>query len=313
MKAIVKYGELPGQVDYREIEEPVCGYRDVKIEIKACAICVTDLHIIEGAYPWKVNTPLGHEFCGIVVETGKGVTKFKTGDRVVACMDGGFSRYVVKDEEDWVFHLPDEISFKEGALLEPLAAAANSVFNKSHILPGDHVLIEGPGVIGLLTLQAAKLQGAFAMVSGTDSDTERLLMAKKLGADKILNVQREDILAACREFTQGRGMDTVLECSGSQAALDTGLKVLTYNGQLTQVGIFGRRASADLGSMVYQNQRIVGSIAYDRETWLRVIALVQKGKVNIKSLISHTFPLEEWEKGFAMARNKDGYRIVLIP
>lgn len=313
MKAIVKYGELPGQVDYREIEEPVCGYRDVKIEIKACAICVTDLHIMEGAYPWKVNTPLGHEFCGIVVETGKGVTKFKTGDRVVACMDGGFSRYVVKDEEDWVFHLPDEISFKEGALLEPLAAAANSVFNKSHILPGDHVLIEGPGVIGLLTLQAAKLQGAFAMVSGTDSDTERLLMAKKLGADKILNVQREDILAACREFTQGRGMDTVLECSGSQAALDTGLKVLTYNGQLTQVGIFGRRASADLGSMVYQNQRIVGSIAYDRETWLRVIALVQKGRVNVKSLISHTFPLSEWEKGFAMARNKEGYRIVLIP
>lgn len=313
MKAIVKYGEGPGEVDYREINEPICGYRDVKIEIKACAICVTDLHIIEGTYPWKVGTPLGHEFCGVVVQVGEGVKKFKSGDRVVACMDGGFAKYVVKDEDDWVFALPDEISFEEGALLEPLAASANSVFHKSCILPGDHVLVEGPGVIGLLALQAAKLQGAFVMVSGTDVDSERLQMAQMLGADRVINVQKEDLCAACEEFTKGAGIDTVLECSGSQAALDSGLKVLTYNGQLTQVGIFARKASVDLGIMVYQNQRIVGSIAYDKETWKRAISLVQTKKVNVKKLISHTLPLVEWEKGFAMARNKEGYRIVLIP
>lgn len=87
MKAIVKYGEGPGEVDYREINEPICGYRDVKIEIKACAICVTDLHIIEGTYPWKLGTPLGHEFCGVVVQVGEGVKKFKS-RRPGGCLHG---------------------------------------------------------------------------------------------------------------------------------------------------------------------------------------------------------------------------------
>ena len=89
MKAVVKYGELPGQVDYRDILEPICKDEDVKIEIRACAICMTDLHIVAATYPWKVGTPLGHEFCGVVVEAGKNVCKFKVGDRVVACMNGG--------------------------------------------------------------------------------------------------------------------------------------------------------------------------------------------------------------------------------
>lgn len=313
MKAIVKYGEMPGQVDYREIPEPQCGYRDVKIAVKACAICVTDLHIITGAYPWQVGTPLGHEFCGVITEVGAGVRRFRVGERVTACMNGGFAPYVVKDEDDWVFHLPDELSFQEGALLEPAAAAVNSVMNRSHVLPGDPVLIEGPGVIGLLALQAAKLQGARVMVSGTNEDEKRLRMAERLGAERTINVQQEDLILVCRDFSKGTGISTVLECSGSQEALDAGLRTLCYDGQLTQVGIFAKRATVDLRELVYNNRRIVGSIAYDRATWVRVIELVRTHQLNVKALVSHVLPITGWERGFELARCCTEFRIVLIP
>ena len=313
MKAIVKYGDLPGQVDFRDIPEPVCTDTDIKIEVQACAVCMTDLHFITGNYPWKTDIPLGHEFCGVVTATGKHVRKFKRGDRVAAWMDGGFAEFTVKDENDWVFPLPDEISFLEGALLEPLAAAINGVFNRSYILPADHVLIEGPGVIGLFALQAAKQLGASVMVAGTDSDVERLRMAEELKADRIVNVQKEDIRAAANEFTNGHGIDTVLECSGSQSALDTGLQVLKYDGQLTQLGILGKMATVDLGQLVYNNRRIVGSIAYDRAAWLRGIELVRRGSINVKSLISEVLPLTQWEYGFDRTAQRTGYRTVLVP
>ncbi|MDO4291933.1 MAG: zinc-binding dehydrogenase [Eubacteriales bacterium] len=313
MKAIVKYGELPGQVDCRDIPEPVCGAYEVKIEVKACAICMTDLHIIQGEYPWETGVPLGHEFCGVVIQTGSRVSRFRAGDRVVACMNGGFARYVVKREDDWVFALPDQISFPEGALLEPLCAAANSVLNRSRILPGDHVLIEGPGVIGLFALQTAKLLGARVMMSGTGADRERLEMAKKMGADRIVNAEQEALEEAVADFTGGQGLDTVLECSGSQAALDAGLSLLRYDGQLTQVGIFGKPARVDLGQLVYNNRRLVGSIAYDRDTWQRCIGLVKNGLVDVKSLISAQLPLSEWRQGFERTAGRTGYRVVLIP
>lgn len=313
MKAIVKYGEAPGQVDYREIPEPQCGYRDVKIAVKACAICVTDLHIMAGTYPWQVGTPLGHEFCGIITEVGVGVRRFRVGDRVTACMNGGFAPFVIKDEDDWVFHLPDELSFHEGALLEPAAAAVNSVVNRSHILPGDPVLIEGPGVIGLLALQAARLQGAHVIISGTNKDEQRLCMAKKLGAERTVNVQQEDLYQACNDFSNGAGMSTVLECSGSQEALDAGLRTLCYDGQLTQVGIFAKQATVDLSELVYNNRKIIGSIAYDRATWIRVIELVRTHQLDVKALVSHVLPITEWEKGFELARRCIGFRVILIP
>ena len=179
MKAVVKYGELPGQVDYRDILEPICKDEDVKIEIRACAICMTDLHIVAATYPWKVGTPLGHEFCGVVVEAGKNVCKFKVGDRVVACMNG--------------------------------------------------------------------------------------------------------------------------------------LQVLRYGGQLTQVGIFAKNATVDLGQLVYHDRSIVGSVAYDRETWMRTIRLVESARIDVKSFISETLPLSEWKRGFEKAAKREGFRILLLP
>lgn len=313
MKAIVKYDSGPGKVAYQDIPEPICGDRSVKIEVKAAAICSTDLHIVADEYPWEVGVPLGHEFCGVVVEKGAGATQFNVGDRVVACMNGGFAKYVVKDQDDWVFHLPDTVSYEEGALLEPLSAAVNSVQNRSNINTGDTVLIEGPGVMGLFACQAAKLLGATVVVSGTSADAERLQLGKKLGADYVIDVQQENLNEILMSLTNGNGVDTVIECSGSQAALDDGIKVLKTGGQLTQVGIFGKHAMIDMGHIVYHSKKIVGSIAYDRETWIRTIQLVKEGKIDIRSFITHRLMLADWEIGFEMTRKKQGLRILLIP
>lgn len=313
MKAIIKYGDLPEEVDLCEIDEPVCSAQDIKIEVKACAICMTDVHIIAGSYPWEKGKVLGHEFCGVVTEKGEQVTKWNIGDRVVACMDGGFARFVVKQEDDWVFPLPAEISFEEGALLEPLSAAANSVWNRATLGPESLILIEGPGTIGLFVLQLCQLAGAKVMITGTDKDAERLNLARRLGAELAVNICKDQISDHALNFTGGKGFDVVFECSGAQAALEHGLSLLRYGGDLIQLGVFSHPATVDLANLVYQNLRIVGSIAYNRDSWYRVIELVRNQQINIREFISAVLPMEKWKDGFERTIKGQGCRTILIP
>lgn len=311
MKAIVKTER--GTVEYLEIPEPSCGARDVKIRVMACAICTTDLHIADGVYPWEAGIPLGHEYTGVITETGPEVKDFAVGDRVAACMNGGFARYVVKREDDWVFHLPDSVSYEEGALLEPLAAAGNSVIDRARVRPMDRVLITGPGLLGQFALQAAKLAGARVMVSGTGTDAERLRIAAEHGADATVDLGVQDLHEEVKRFTEGEGLNTVIECSGSQQALSSGLALLRYDGQLIQVGIPSGALTVDIGALVYNNRKIIGSIAYDRAMWKRVLAMADRGTVDLRSYISSALPLDHWEEGFRRSREKSGFRVLLMP
>ena len=311
MDAIVK--QPSGEVDLIQVSEPACLEDEVKIEVKACGVCSTDLHIVAGSYPWEKGVTLGHEYSGQVVEIGPKVTKFQVGDKVAACMDGGFARYAVKREDGWLFKLPEQIEFEEAALLEPLAAAANSVFNRSSIKPGDIVLIEGPGTMGIFVLQCVKLMGATVIMSGTSRDEHRLKLAKSLGADYVVDVQKEDLQAVIADITSEVGVDLVFECTGAQVALSAGLMALKTTGQLTQVGIFGKEALIDLGRLVYHSQKIVGSIAYDKETWERCIKLLAQKKVDTKKLISNKMPLKDWKQAFEITREQSGMRVLLIP
>ena len=331
MKAIVKYGDAPGEVGLAEVNRPVCGPYDVRISVRACAVCMTDLHIIGGSYPWETGKVLGHEFSGIVTEAGAQVARWKPGDRVVSCMDGGFAPETVKREDDWIFALPDEISYDEGALLEPLCAAANSVWNRSSVSKGSSVLVEGPGTIGLFVLQLCKSLGARVMVSGTGKDADRLLLARKFGADAIVDISRESLRERSAEFISrenlrersaehagrenlrersaefvGRkspqersgefagapGFDTVFECSGSPAALREGLDLLRYGGELIQLGITSRPVETDFAALVCRNLKITGSIGYDKAVWPKVIELVRQGRLSVKELISARLPLD---------------------
>lgn len=343
MKALVKYAKGNGNMEIRDVPEPKPGPGQVKIEVKAAGICGSDLHIYHDDIAIPLNPPVvtGHEFCGVVVEVGEGVTAWKPGDRVTSetafsfcgkchyCItgyynlcnerrtlgywyNGAFAKYTVVPQER-VHVLSDSIDFISGALLEPLACVTHAVLELTTITVGDVVLVVGPGAIGLATLQVAKAQGATVVVSGTSIDKERLEMAKKLGADYTINVQEEDLQKFIWELTKGRGVDVVLECSGVARAADDALKVIKKQGQFTQIGLFGKPITIDFERICFKELKVTGSLGSRWTSWEKAIQLVEQGKVRTKPLVSHEMPITEWEKAFRMFENKEGLKLVLIP
>lgn len=185
MQALVKYGRQNGDVEIRDIPEPMIGSDQVLLEVKAAGVCGSDLHIWREHQSWAIKLPLvlGHEFAGVVVEVGKNITNFEPGDRVacetaaqvcnqcVYCLsgnynlcpsrlgygalaDGAFTRYVAARPQ--ILHrIPDYVPFEHAALVEPICVAYNALVEKTEIKPGDLVVIQGPGPIGIMALQVA--------------------------------------------------------------------------------------------------------------------------------------------------------------
>ena len=222
MRAVVKYAHGKGNVELRDMPEPTPGPDEVMIEVKAAGICGSDLHIFDEDIKLPIRPPviIGHEFSGVIAEVGSSVTKWKPGDRVTSetsahvcgeCLpcrtgnynvcaekrligywfNGAFAKYCVVPSR-LVHKLPDNVSFLAGALCEPLACCVNGVIEKTRILPGDVVVIAGPGPIGLLSLQIAKSQGATVVLCGLSQDEKRLKLGEELGADLIINVEEEE-------------------------------------------------------------------------------------------------------------------------
>ena len=315
MQALVKHGDGPEQIGLRDIEEPVCTRDKIKIEVKACGICGTDIHIMQGHYPWEPYIPLGHEYSGVVVEVGDDIKDFKVGDRVTGCGQGGFAKYLVTDMQNGHYHfrVPDKLSFAESALFEPLAASTRAVMERSGIKPSDVVLVTGPGSIGLGAMQVAKYAGAVVIVLVASVDEPRLALARHLGADYVVRYEDGDFEQLVWEITDNRGVDAVLECSGAESAFYMALRVIRYGGRLTQIGLFGKPISLNMDGLIRGEVQLATSLGHVRESWERAIALVTEGKVNLKDMISHEFPLSEWQKGFSACRNKEGLKVLLRP
>lgn len=341
MKALVKYRKGPGNMEIRDIPEPVPGPGQVKVRVAEAGICGSDLHIYDDDIAIAVCPPVvpGHEFSGIVTETGEGVTEFKPGDRVVSeavydycgkcrycregfynlCIskkslgywyNGAFAEYTLIKEEN-LHHLPDDIDFLTGAMLEPLACCTHAVYDCCHIEAGDLVLVSGPGAIGLMAAQLAKAEGARVIVSGTDADTERLRLAEELGCDYTVNVQREDLKTLAEQLTEGYGVDVVLECSGSEAAVRTGMELVKKRGWYCQIGLTGKPVTFDIETICYREIHFSGSMASRYLNWEKGIRLIQQGLVKLAPLASHHLRLEEWEEAFRMFREKKGLKLFL--
>lgn len=341
MKALVKLKKGYGNIEICEMPEPICGEGDVKIEVKAVGLCGSDLHIMHDALPYTPPVILGHEFCGRVAEVGTKVTGFKVGDRVVAenvslscgvcslCQtghyaicaqrsaqglnrDGGFAKYIVC-QENFVFKIPDNISFEEGALLEPLTCCVHGVIEQCKVRAGDIVLVSGPGSIGLLTAMVAKAEGGFVVMTGTDDDKDKLQLALELGVDKVVNIEKEALNQVVAELTRGRGVDVVLECSGAEAAVNSGLNILKQRGRFTQVGLFGKQINLNLDLITMKEIRLEGTLSHTRDAWLRGIRLIEEGKIDLKPLLTHKYSVLEWEKAFETFQRRKCIKIVLIP
>lgn len=341
MKALVKYAKGNGNMEIRDIPEPTVGPGEVKIEVKATGICGSDLHIYHDdiAIPIKPPVVTGHEFSGVVVEVGEGVSDWKPGDRVTSetaysfcgkchyCItgyynlcnerktlgywyNGAFAKYTVVPQEK-VHSLPENVDFITGAMIEPLACITHAVIELTDITVGDVVLVVGPGAIGLATTQVAKSQGATVIVSGTSVDGERLKMAKDLGADYTINVMEQNLEEFINIVTKGKGVDVVLECSGVARAADDALKVIKKQGQFTQIGLFGKPITIDFEKVCFKELKVTGSLGSRWTSWEKAIQLLAQERVKTKPLASHQMPITEWKKAFEMFENKEGLKLIL--
>jgi L-iditol 2-dehydrogenase len=205
------------------------------------------------------------------------------------------------------------VDFTSAAMTEPLACVTHAVYDLTRIVPGDVVLVSGPGSVGLMAAQIAKAHGAVVVVSGTDVDGARLETAKKLGTDHTINVQKENLNEFLNGITRGYGADVVLECSGSPYGTDAGLNAIKKRGWFTQIGLPGKKIEFDIEKVCYKELHFSGSLGSRNASWRKALELLGASKVNVKPLVSDKLSILEWERAFKKFESKEGGKIFLLP
>jgi len=341
VKALVKTHRGVGHLCYMDFPEPAPGPGEVKVQVKACGICGTDLHIRHDTFPNYPPVVLGHEFSGIIVELGPGVEGLRIGQPVVsevvyetcgrcrACKtgyynlcptrrglgwaaNGAFASFTVVEAKN-IHPIPENVSFEEAALSEPLAVCAYATCELTGVSAGDVVLVSGPGTIGLLTAQCALAEGGQVIVSGTAADCERLELATRLGVHAVVNIDEEDTIALVRKMSNGLGADIVFECSGAAAAASAGLDAVRKGGKYMQVGLFGHPIELDFDQVALKELKVYGVFSSNWRGWNRGLRLAAQGRVQLAPLISHVLPLARWEEAFDLAEQRRGLKVLLVP
>jgi L-iditol 2-dehydrogenase len=333
MRAAVYRG--PGQVSVERVPIPEVGDGEMLVRIYACGVCGTDLKKIEHGLvpPPRV---FGHEMAGVVAKAGKGVTKFKVGDRVVAhhhvpcgaCFycrrrlfsqcefyrrtgttagfepaGGGFAEFI--RVMDWivdagVVRIPDHASYEEASFLEPLNTCLRAV-DIAEVLPGEVVVIYGQGPVGLMMMQAAAVEGA--RVVGLDFIDARLDVARELGAAAAFNPQRDDVKAEIAKLTEGRGADLAIVAAANPQAVGEAQKITRRGGRVMLFAqtVPGEQIPVDAGAICMEEKKLIGSYSASVDRQDKAAELVFSGKVDVKRLISHRLPLESLMEGIGIA------------
>lgn len=344
MKALVKTVAGPGLI-LTDWEDPTPGPHDAVIKVAATSLCGTDAHI----YRWdewaqqRIHPPrvIGHELCGHVVEVGREVSLVKVGDYVAAeshltcgaCFqcrtglahvcknykilgidrDGSYAQYVVLPEGVlWKTdpNIPPELA----CLQEPIGNAVDAALAED--LTGQTVLITGCGPTGLFAAAVARTAGAATIIASDVSDY-RLGLAKQVGVDHILNaktVPSEQLAAAILDMTAGEGVDASLEMSGNPEALHQAFRAVKNGGRVTLFGIPTGPVTFDLpNEMIFKGIRVYGITGRRLfGTWYRLAGLFKAG-LNIRPVITHSFPLREFATGFELIQSGQCGKVVLFP
>jgi len=339
MKAALTYG--PFDVRVEEVAEPTPGPGEIKVKIAYCGICGTDPDIYDGSFgllkaPWWPPAPFttGHEASGVIVELGSGlVGDHKVGQRVamnfrtycgkcyycrsmrehqcehLTSYEAGFAEYAVYGEAA-VYPLPDDVSLERGAMLEPVTIATHAV-DQGDICPGKTVAICGGGTIGLLVMQIAMRAGA-ARVLVSDPMPEKREMAKKLGADWTIDPLAEALETAGRALTDGRGFDTVFECSGKLAVAKQCLGLADKCGTVVWAGIYPEEAELAITPFhLFANELTVRSTTLAPYVFPRALKLLSK--LELDPMISEIVPLEDIAKALAGRKNSTAVKILVRP
>lgn len=339
MKASYFLGK--GSFEVRQAPELHPGPGEVVIKNMVCGVCGTDVHIFHGE-PGSadVNPPvvLGHEYSGEVVEVGEGVTALKPGDHVtvdpniycgecVYCRngkkqlcetmqavgvtrDGGFGEYSLVPAAQ-AFKLGDSVPYEAGAMAEPVACCLHGI-DLAGIKAGDRVCIVGGGAIGLIMLQLAKLSGASSLVL-SEPNEKRRQVALSLGADAAIDPTAPDAKSAY-EAALGDGADVVIECVGNNAAVKSAFQLAKKGATIVLFSVPKVEATFDLPLFdVYKKELTIKGSFVNPDTHERAVRLINSGKLDFTSIITHRFNLDQLPEAIAMQMSSESIKVVVCP
>lgn len=341
MRAAV-FHEANAPLRVQDWPDPTPKADEILVRVAACGLCHTDLHYIDHGVPTAKQPPLilGHEATGVVAQLGAQVTNLKVGDRVLlpavlpcgscfACrtgreniclnmrmfgndVDGAYAEYVTAPAKD-VFILPDEIPLVEGSIIaDAVTTPYHAVKNRAEVRPGDSVVVYGCGGVGLNVVQFARLAGG--IVIAIDIAEEKLEHALRLGATAVINPKQEPagVAKAVRKLTAGAGADIAIEAIGNPATMKDAFSTLRPGGRLVVVGYSDHEVALNAGRVMYREMEIRGSLGCRPVDYPRVIELARTGRIEVASLVTARYPLDEINAGLDMLRAGRGIRSVVV-
>jgi len=349
MRANVFHGVNDFRVE--EVERPHAGVGEAVIRITLTTICGTDLHIVRGEYPVKPGLIIGHEPVGVIEELGPGVTGYEIGDRVLvgaitpcgqcrACLSGQLSQcghgagyealggwrfgntihgaqaeyLLVPHAQANLAKIPNGLTDKQVVLLADIASTGFSGAEAGGVRIGDAVVVFAQGPIGLCATAGAKLMGA-SLIIGVDGDENRLAMARRMGANVVLDFREVDVVAEVKRLT-GDGADVAIEALGLQQTFENSLRCLRPGGTLSSLGVYSGKLQMpyDAFAAGLGDHRIVTTLCPGgKERMRRLMSIVQSGRFDPTPLLTHTFSLDEIAEGYRVFGDRlDGVMKVAI-
>ena len=349
MRATVFHGAKDIRVE--EVPRPHAGVGEAVIRITLTTICGTDLHIVRGEYPVRPGLVIGHEPVGVIEELGDGVAGYKIGDRVLvgaitpcgqcrACLSGQLAQcghgHGYEAIGGWRFgntingaqaeyllvpyaqanlaKIPDELTDEQVVLLADIASTGFSGAESGDVRLGDSVVVFAQGPIGLCATAGAKLMGA-SLIIGVESDPTRTAMARKMGADVVLNQNEVDVISEVKRLTDG-GADVAIEALGIQETFENSLRCLRPGGTLSSLGVYSGKLQVpyDAFAAGIGDYKIVTTLCPGgKERMRRLINLVQSGRFDPTPLITHRFSLDNIVEAYEMfAERRDGVLKIAI-
>ncbi|PYB75469.1 zinc-dependent alcohol dehydrogenase family protein [Rhizobium wuzhouense] len=330
-----------GQLFTREVDKPVPGPEELLVRVEACGVCGTDRHLFHGEFPSKPPVTLGHEFAGIIEAMGTEVTGFAIGDRItgdpnIACgrcshcvngrvnlcrnlqaigiaRDGGFADYVIVPQKQ-AFLLPANLDPMFGAFCEPLACCLHGI-DLAEIKAGSSVVVLGGGVIGLLTVQLARLAGASTVILSTRQASRREL-AEELGATASVDPSSSDIIESItgpNGLVPG-GVDVVLECAGVAETVQQATKLVRPGGTVVILGVMaqGEKVEIEPFDLLFREVKLVTSFL-NPFTHRRAADLIASGTIEVERLISRKVSLEEAPSVVSNPPGRGEVKVLVVP
>ncbi|KKN35925.1 hypothetical protein LCGC14_0778750 [marine sediment metagenome] len=320
----------PGKIEFKEIPIPKLNENEVLIKIMRIGVCGSDIHVYHGKHPYtQYPITQGHEVSGKIERIGSKVQGFKLNDKVTIqpqvvcehCYQCTHGNYHVCDDlrvmgfqttgtaseffavnSDKLIKLPNEMTYEEGAMIEPCAVAVHAVL-KGENVSGFNVLVLGAGPIGNLVGQTAKALGAKSVMI-TDLSDYRLGKAKDVGIEFTINPLKQTLSEEILKSFGSNKADLIIECVGVNDTIDAAINNARKGTDIIVVGVFGENPTINLGFIQDRELRLIGNIMYQTEDYLKAIELIQSKKINLKPLMSTHFPFMDYIKAYEYIEEK---------